>query len=39
VFNGSRFRNEIAPRIVKFIAGVDEANRRRKGNGAGGPAH
>jgi poly(3-hydroxybutyrate) depolymerase len=36
VFNGSRFRNEIAPRIVKFIAGVDEANRRRKGNGAGG---
>ena len=27
VFNGSRFRKEIAPRIRKFIAGIDAASQ------------
>jgi poly(3-hydroxybutyrate) depolymerase len=37
VFNGSRFRKEIAPRVRKFIAGVEETARPRKPNGAGRP--
>jgi poly(3-hydroxybutyrate) depolymerase len=42
VFNGSRFRQEIAPRIRKFIAGIDagaKPARPHKPNGAGRPAH
>ena len=37
VFNGSRFRNEIAPRIRKFIAGIEEAAKplRRSPMGRG----
>jgi poly(3-hydroxybutyrate) depolymerase len=38
VFNGSRFRKEIAPRVRKFIAGIEETARPpkpRKPNGAG----
>jgi poly(3-hydroxybutyrate) depolymerase len=41
VFNGSRFRNEIAPRIRKFIAETDATARPskpHKSNGAGRPA-
>ena len=37
VFNGSRFRKEIAPRVGKFIAGIEETARPRKPNGAGRP--
>jgi poly(3-hydroxybutyrate) depolymerase len=40
VFNGSRFRKEIAPRVRKFIAGVEETakpQKPRKPNGAGRP--
>ena len=37
VFNGSRFRKEIAPRVRKFIAGIEETARPRKPNGAGRP--
>jgi poly(3-hydroxybutyrate) depolymerase len=33
VFNGSRFRAEIAPRIADFIATHGRANGTRKGNG------
>ncbi len=33
VFNGSRFRNEIAPRIREFIAGVDASSRARVDKG------
>ena len=29
VFNGSRFREEIAPRIRKFIATIEESRRKR----------
>ncbi|MEX2318946.1 MAG: polyhydroxyalkanoate depolymerase, partial [Bauldia sp.] len=37
VFNGSRFRAEIAPRIADFIATHGAAPARRKGrNGNGG---
>ncbi len=39
VFNGSRFRNEIAPRIRNFIAGIEEAAKVAKPNGARRPAH
>jgi poly(3-hydroxybutyrate) depolymerase len=39
VFNGSRFRKDIAPRILNFIAGVEETAKRRKPNGAGRAAH
>jgi poly(3-hydroxybutyrate) depolymerase len=38
VFNGSRFRKEIAPRIRKFIAGIEagaKPHRPSKANGAG----
>ena len=35
VFNGSRFRNEIAPRVRKFIAGIEETVKPAKANGAG----
>jgi poly(3-hydroxybutyrate) depolymerase len=38
VFNGSRFRNEIAPRIREFIAGIDASAKPAKlskPNGAG----
>jgi poly(3-hydroxybutyrate) depolymerase len=35
VFNGSRFRKDIAPRIRKFIAGIEETARPLKPNGAG----
>jgi poly(3-hydroxybutyrate) depolymerase len=36
VFNGSRFREQIAPRIRKFIAGVDAgAKTHKKMNGSG----
>jgi poly(3-hydroxybutyrate) depolymerase len=38
VFNGSRFRKEIAPRIRKFIAGIEagaKPQKPRKANGAG----
>src|SRR5271165_5078279 len=35
VFNGSRFRNEIAPGIRKFIAGIEETAKPPKPNGAG----
>jgi poly(3-hydroxybutyrate) depolymerase len=38
VFNGSRFRKEIAPRIRKFIAGIEAGARSQKppkANGAG----
>ena len=35
VFNGSRFRKEIAPRVREFIAGVEETAKPRKPNGAG----
>jgi poly(3-hydroxybutyrate) depolymerase len=38
VFNGSRFRKEIAPRIRKFIAGIEAAAKPQKppkANGAG----
>jgi poly(3-hydroxybutyrate) depolymerase len=41
VFNGSRFRKEIAPRIRKFIAGIESAakpHKPSKANGAGRPA-
>ena len=41
VFNGSRFRNEIAPRIRKFIAGIEataKPHKPSKANGAGRPA-
>jgi poly(3-hydroxybutyrate) depolymerase len=41
VFNGSRFRNEIAPRIRKFVAGIEAAakpHKPSKANGAGRPA-
>jgi poly(3-hydroxybutyrate) depolymerase len=40
VFNGSRFRKEIAPRIRKFIAGIEAAakpHKASKANGAGRP--
>jgi poly(3-hydroxybutyrate) depolymerase len=40
VFNGSRFRKEIAPRVRKFIAGVEETakpHKSHKPNGAGRP--
>jgi poly(3-hydroxybutyrate) depolymerase len=37
VFNGSRFRNEIAPRIRKFIAGI-EAHSKPRTNGSGKPS-
>jgi poly(3-hydroxybutyrate) depolymerase len=35
VFNGSRFRNEIAPRVRRFIAGIEEMAKPAKANGAG----
>jgi poly(3-hydroxybutyrate) depolymerase len=38
VFNGSRFRKEIAPRVRKFIAGIEETakpQKPRKPTGAG----
>lgn len=35
VFNGSRFRNQIAPRIREFIAGIVESAKPPKPNGAG----
>jgi poly-beta-hydroxyalkanoate depolymerase len=41
VFNGSRFRKEIAPGIRKFIAGIEAAakpHKPSKANGAGRPA-
>ena len=34
VFNGSRFRAEIAPRIADFIANCDQFANRQKGEGA-----
>jgi poly(3-hydroxybutyrate) depolymerase len=37
VFNGSRFRKNIAPRILQFIAGVEERAKSLKSNGAGRP--
>jgi poly(3-hydroxybutyrate) depolymerase len=40
VFNGSRFRNEIAPRIREFIAGIEADGKLAKlpkPNGAGRP--
>jgi poly(3-hydroxybutyrate) depolymerase len=37
VFNGSRFRKNIAPRILQFIAGIEQAAKPRKPNGAGRP--
>jgi poly(3-hydroxybutyrate) depolymerase len=30
VFNGSRFRNEIAPRIREFMAGIDAGSQGAK---------
>ncbi len=42
VFNGSRFRKEIAPHIRKFIAGIEAGAKPRKpakANGVGRPAH
>jgi poly(3-hydroxybutyrate) depolymerase len=42
VFNGSRFRKEIAPHIRKFIAGIEAGGKPRKSakaNGAGLLAH
>jgi poly(3-hydroxybutyrate) depolymerase len=42
VFNGSRFRKDIAPRMLKFIAGIEAAGKPHKpskANGAGRPAH
>lgn len=30
VFNGSRFRNEVAPRILDFMANADERKNRKK---------
>jgi poly(3-hydroxybutyrate) depolymerase len=38
VFNGSRFRSEIAPRIRDFIRGHERASAGRKPNGAFGNA-
>jgi poly(3-hydroxybutyrate) depolymerase len=41
VFNGSRFRKDIAPRMLKFIAGIEAAGKPHKpwkANGAGRPA-
>ena len=41
VFNGSRFREQIAPRIRRFIAGIEataKPHRPHKPNGAGRPA-
>jgi len=35
VFNGSRFRKEIAPRVRNFIAGIEETAKPPKSNGAG----
>jgi poly(3-hydroxybutyrate) depolymerase len=38
VFNGSRFRKDIAPRIREFVAGIEAAAKPRKAwkaNGAG----
>jgi poly(3-hydroxybutyrate) depolymerase len=37
VFNGSRFRKEIAPRIRQFIAEVEASAKPAKPNGAGRP--
>ncbi len=34
VFNGTRFRAEIAPRIAEFIAGHDGTGRPKRANGA-----
>ncbi len=39
VFNGSRFRKEVAPRIRNFIAGVEAMAKPRKSNGAGRAVH
>ncbi len=39
VFNGSRFRAEVAPRIRNFTEAVDAMTKRRKSNGAGRAAH
>ena len=39
VFNGSRFRAEVAPRIRNFIAGIDAPAKPRRSNGAGRAAH
>ena len=33
VFNGSRFRKEIAPRVHNFIAGIEETAKAPKPNG------
>jgi hypothetical protein len=33
VFNGSRFRSEIAPRIADFVLTMDHGARPRRGNG------
>ncbi len=38
VFNGSRFRKEIAPRIRNFIAALEPAAKPHKANGAKRPA-
>jgi poly(3-hydroxybutyrate) depolymerase len=35
VFNGSRFREQIAPRIRKFIGGIEVGAKPHKHNGAG----
>ena len=37
VFNGSRFRQEIAPRIRQFIGGIEAGAKPAKPNGAGHP--
>ena len=34
VFNGSRFRSEIAPRIADFVLSIGQSRRAARGNGA-----
>jgi len=34
VFNGSRFRSEIAPRIADFVLSIGQSRRASRGNGA-----
>ena len=36
VFNGSRFRSEIAPRIADFVLSMGHSTRPRRGNSVGG---
>lgn len=39
VFNGSRFRAEVAPRIRAFVAGIDAPAKPRRSNGTARASH